>query len=190
MSETTPATKSPRKPIPLSTKIGVGIIALIALYLATTMWGAGLLRDGTEAPSFTLKVAGQAGDELTLADLKGKVVLLDFWSTTCPPCLKEMKVLEDLYREIDRDDLQIVGVAAGGESLKEIARFAARRKIPYPLLQDKSGIVADAYQVRSLPTLYVIDRDGKISDSQAGYWDKAPLTAALKEAIARPASAN
>ncbi|MFO8073084.1 MAG: redoxin domain-containing protein [Polyangia bacterium] len=161
--------------------IAVGVV--LALWLIWSALGGDLLPVGSKAPGWTLPLADGSGKNLSLDDLEGRVAVLDFWSTTCPPCLKQMEDLTALWRRMKPRGLEVVGVACGGESVAEIESFADGRAVRYPLVVDRTGAVAGAYRVSSLPTLYLIGPDGAIAAAHSGYWPRDDLAAAVSELI-------
>lgn len=100
------------------------------------------------------------GSALTLADLHGKVVLLTFWATWCPPCGPELKVLESLHRELGVQHLAIVAVNAS-ESMPVVREYTRARGLTFVVLDDPRGDIQRAYGVLGLPTTFVIARDGR-----------------------------
>jgi peroxiredoxin len=152
-----------------SFRLGLALLVLLAAWLIWNMLGDNLLPVGSQAPAFELPLADGSGETLSLADLEGRVVVLDFWSTTCPPCLREMEDLKVLWRRLKPRGVTVVGLSTGGETPAQIARFGKDRSVDYPLVVDR-GAVAAAYQVSSLPTLYVLDRDGRVAATHSGYW--------------------
>ncbi len=167
----------------IASRIGLVIIAGLVIYFGSMIWGGSLLADGSDAPLWTLPIADGSGQKLSLQDLRGKVVVLDFWSTTCPPCMKEMKELEKIWRRMKSREVVVVGVACGGETLAEVTEFGSDKNVEYQLVVDKTGAVSDTYLVRSLPTIYVIDKDGKIADSHRGFWDGTDVAKAVNRAL-------
>lgn len=165
-----------------SSRLGIVLIAAIAVWLALNLFRDDLLPAGVEAPPFELQLAGEPGATLSLAELEGRVVVLDFWSTTCPPCLRQMEALKVLWRQMKPRGVTVVGLSTGGEPPSRIARFGRDRGVDYPLLVDP-GSVAAAYRVSSLPTLYVIDRDGRIADSHSGYWPLEEVARSVSRAL-------
>ncbi|MGH4052192.1 MAG: TlpA family protein disulfide reductase [Clostridium sp.] len=113
----------------------------------------------TKAPDFKLKDLD--GKELTLSDLKGKKVFLNFWATWCPPCKSEMPEIQKLYEETKDTDLVIVAVDIG-EPLSEVKSFTSENKYTFKVLLDSDQSVAAKYEISSIPTSYFIDEDGNI----------------------------
>jgi len=162
----------------------VAIAALIAGLFVVQLTGGGTLAEGAAAPAFSLPRADRAGESVDLARLGGKVVVLDFWSTTCPPCLAEMEELETLARRMGPRGVEVVGISAGGEPVDEVARFLRGRGISYAIAVDEIGATVAAYRVRTLPTLYVVDAAGRIAAGHVGFWPEDEIAAAVAEALA------
>jgi peroxiredoxin len=119
------------------------------------------------APDFMLKTPD--GTPVSLSDLHGKVVLLNFWATWCPPCTLEMPELDALYRRYgDAKDFVVVGVDLE-ERPQEVASFAQQKDIAFPLLVDPNGrVIQEDYGIRTLPASVIVDREGRIRDRWTG----------------------
>jgi len=100
------------------------------------------------------------GKSWHLQDLKGKVVLVNFWATWCPPCRKEMPDLQALYDKYK--DQGFVVLSISDEEVAKVSPFIAERKISYPVLLDPGRKVNDAFIVEGIPKSFVYDRDGKL----------------------------
>jgi peroxiredoxin len=100
------------------------------------------------------------GKSWMLKDMKGKVVLLNFWATWCPPCRKEMPDLETLYRRFGPQGLVILGI--DDEEAEKVKPFIAQQKITYPVLLDPGRKVNTLFGIEGIPKTFVYDRDGKI----------------------------
>jgi peroxiredoxin len=109
---------------------------------------------------FTL--ADLQGKSWTLKDLRGKVVLLNFWATWCPPCRKEMPDLEALYLKFKDKDQGFVVLAISDEDAAKVSPFLAERNITYPVLLDPGRKVNEQFQVEGIPKSFVYDRTGKL----------------------------
>ena len=119
----------------------------------------------TKAMDFKLK--DLEGKELSLSDLKGKKVFLNFWATWCPPCKAEMPEIEKLYQETKDSDLVIVAIEIG-EPLDTVKSFIDTNNYNFKVLSDPDQIVAAQYNIASLPTSYFIDVDGNIISKHSG----------------------
>jgi peroxiredoxin len=161
---------------------GLAIACIVVALLAyVVLSGGDLLDSGTPAPAFELTAVG-TGRPVSLEGLRGKVVVLDFWSTSCPPCLREIQDLEILREHIGGDDLVILGINAEGAPLEAVRDFARARHIGYQVLVDP-GPVCRAYRVERLPTLYAIDRTGDVRWSHEGYAPAEDLIQIVRELL-------
>lgn len=133
------------------------------------------------APDFTLETLD--GKSMSLSDLRGKAVLLNFWATWCSPCKIEMPWFVELQNEYGSQGLQIVGVAMDDASKEDIAKFAKDMGVNYPVLIGKEA-VGDAYGgVPALPESFFIGRDGKIVDKIIGLKGKSDIEDAVKKTL-------
>jgi len=101
-----------------------------------------------------------SGKTWTLRDLRGKVVLLNFWATWCPPCRKEMPDLETLYQRFAPQGLVILGIS--DEEAGKVKPFIEQQKISYPVLLDPGRKVNEQFQIDGIPKTFIYDREGKI----------------------------
>jgi peroxiredoxin len=149
---------------------------------------------GSEAPSFTLDVLGS--DEVrTLADLKGKVVLLNVWATYCEPCKKEMPSIERLHQRFRDKGLHVVAVSVDqGMSDSAVKVFADDLGVTFEMLRDTTDVIKQAYLWTGVPETFVIGRDGRIAQKVIGdsEWDSPAHVALIAHllGIARPDSAT
>ena len=100
------------------------------------------------------------GKTWTLKELRGEVVLVNFWATWCPPCQKEMPDLESLYKEFRHQRFVILAIS--DEDADKVRPFIAERKITYPILLDPGHKVGSLFEVEGIPKSFVYDRDGKL----------------------------
>jgi len=101
-----------------------------------------------------------SGKSWTLKEQRGKVVLVNFWATWCPPCRKEMPDLETLYREFK--DQNFVILAISDEDAGKVKPFIAKQKVTYPILLDPGRKVHELFEVVGIPKTFIYDRDGKL----------------------------
>lgn len=168
--------------------------ALVGLSLATLGFGLWLWQSDRQkvaaesqpaaeaaqlAPDFTLQTAD--GGQVRLRELRGKVVLLNFWATWCPPCKAEMPDLNALHQEHGQARNFIVLGINDEEERPEVEAFARQNGIAFPLALDLDGAVTtDRYHVRGLPTSIIIDREGNIRDTWMGQISREAMVTRLK----------
>jgi thiol-disulfide isomerase/thioredoxin len=127
-----------------------------------------------------------SGDSLSLASMLGKVVLIDFWATWCKPCVKSMPELDAMYRDYQKLGLVVVGVSVdqGKDRAKKVKKFLDKKPVGYPIVVDgDSNASWEAFDVAALPTLYLIDRDGRITHRWTGVVDMLAVRTAVDRAI-------
>ncbi len=134
------------------------------------------------APSFTLQ--DLKGNQISLSDFKGKVVVLDFWATWCPPCVKEIPHFIELYEQYKAQGFAMVGISVDREGISVVKLFTQKYRVNYPILMT-DGQVQKAYGgIPSIPTTFVIDKAGNIRQKYVGYRDKAVFEADIKALLA------
>ena len=122
---------------------------------------------GFLAPDFTLQTLD--GDAVTLSELRGKAVLVNFWATWCPPCRAEMPAIQKLYDEYKERGFVVLAVnATYQDTSSAIPGFVEEHNLTFPILLDNTGDSADQYQLRSLPSSFFIGRDGIIQEVVIG----------------------
>ncbi len=128
-----------------------------------------------QAPDFSLTTLD--GKPVSLSDLRGKVVLINFWATWCPPCRAEMQDLQVAYQE-HSDGFVVLGInnAEGDESVR---RFVDEFHLTFPILLDRDGAVARKYQMQALPTSFFIDRAGIVHAANVGAMNRAYIEAQI-----------
>ena len=122
------------------------------------------------APKWTLKDLN--GAVVSSEQFKGKVVVVDFWATWCPPCREEIPGYIELADKYSKDGLVIVGVSLDQAGVDVVKAFAARSKITYPLVMGDDAAVTAFGGVEALPTTFLIDRDGQVRDRKVGMVEK------------------
>ncbi len=131
-------------------------------------------QEGFNAPGFTLNTLDQ--DSLTLEDLRGQAVILNFWASWCPPCQEEMPAMQSVYGTFADQGLQIVAVNLAFQDSAEAAQaFVDELGLSFPVVMDEDGDVARQYRISALPTTFFIDADGVIQEVVMG----GPLSEAL-----------
>ncbi len=117
------------------------------------------------APEWRLK--DLAGREVALSQFKGKVVIVDFWATWCPPCRAEMPFYVNLYKKLADRGLVIVGISLDAQGPGVVRKFVDSMGITYPIVMGDEEVTT-AYKVELMPTTFVVDREGRIRHSKIG----------------------
>lgn len=142
---------------------------------------AGSLPKVGPAPSWRLQ--DLAGKTVSSEDLKGKVVVVDFWATWCPPCREEIPGYIELQKQYGPEGLVIVGISLDQQGPDVVKPFAARYGINYPLVMGDEKVVADFGGVEGIPTTFLIDRNGVIRDRKVGMEPKAEYEAKILKVL-------
>lgn len=143
-------------------------------------------REGFFAPDFTLDTLD--GGKVTLSELRGNIVVVNFWTTWCPPCRAETPALEASYKAYKDSGVVILGLnLTDQDSLKEVKAFAEEFGLTYPIVLDRDGTVGLMYQLNGLPTTFFINREGIIRTVVVGgpmseTFIRSKIEALLKEA--------
>lgn len=118
------------------------------------------------APSWKLKDVD--GREISSEDFKGKVVVVDFWATWCPPCRAEIPGYVDLYHKYGKDRLAIIGVSLDEAGPSVVREFVKRFSVSYPIVMGDENVVSAFGGMEAIPTTFLIDRNGQIRDRKQG----------------------
>jgi cytochrome c biogenesis protein CcmG/thiol:disulfide interchange protein DsbE len=149
------------------------IAVLVLVLLTAAITAAGCSRGGDsqtlsgQAPDFELLATG--GNTVRLSDYPGNVILLDFWATWCPPCQEMIPVLSKVHGELGDRGVTVLGVSLDRDGMDSLKPFMETNSIPYTvLLADKK--VERAYGgIATIPTLFIIDREGRLVRKLVGY---------------------
>ena len=168
----------------------LGVCAM-GLLLAGGAHAAGFeARSATSAPE--LKAQDLAGAQKTLADYRGKVVLLNFWASWCPPCLREMPSMERLREKMAGRPLAIVALDSA-ETADEVNGFLSKMKLDFPILLDPDGNNTKRWKVFALPTSFLLDAQGRVRYVLTGptEWDEGEALENIESLLAElPAQAK
>ena len=112
------------------------------------------------------------GEKLNMGELRGRPVLVTFWATTCPGCLKEMPHLVELYEELGNAGFELIGIAMSYDPPNRVLELTTERQLPYPIALDLDGALAAAFgNVMLTPTSFLIGLDGRIIKHKIGEMD-------------------
>jgi len=158
-------------------------LLLLALSLSPAF--AGELKPLPAKPAPAMALPTLDGGRAELAQLRGKVVLVNFWAAWCPPCRKEMPSMNRLAARLAGRPFAILGVNMG-DSPEDIRAFVAQVPVAFPILLDADGTQLQPWQVVAFPTSYVVDRRGQVRLGLFGSieWDSAEAVAELEKLLA------
>ena len=147
----------------ITRSINLALLLACCLLFSMPAWS---VEASGPAPDFTLKQLD--GKNLKLSELTGKVVLINFWASWCGPCVKEMPMLNELYKKYQPLGFTVLGVNV--EQNSDNARdFLAKNKVDFPILLDSRNEVTQQYKVIAMPTTVFVDRDGNMRFIHMGY---------------------
>jgi len=154
----------------------LGLGALGVLSLLPRVVGGGSPFEGKPAPDAVFAVAanGDPGARMQIESLKGHPVVLDFWATWCGPCAAQAPILDRIARRYEKQGLIVLGVNAHDPPAKAKS-YAEKKGLSYPIVIDAGQEAAQAYDVQNLPSLVVIDREGRVVRYMTGLVDEASL---------------
>lgn len=130
------------------------------------------------APDFTLPAVD--GSMVSMSDYTGKVILVDFWATWCPPCQEMIPVLSKLHKKYSEEGLVVLGVSLDKEGLAVLGTYVHDNMIPYKVVMGDNRISNAFGGVSTIPTLYVVDREGRLVRKLTGYHTYGQLEEQVK----------
>lgn len=136
----------------------------------------------SQAPDF--KLASVDGKKIKLSDYKGKIIIIDFWATWCPPCRKGIPDLIEIQKEYGID-LVVIGISVDSETKKEVFPFMQNTGINYPVAFADREVVQSYGGIESIPTSFVIDQKGTIVDKHIGLVRKSEFTDVIKKLLGK-----
>ena len=151
--------------------------------------GLTVLPDAPPAPDFRLSDIDAKTHRLS--DYRGKVVVVNFWATWCPPCREEMPSMQRAWQALEPEGIRMLGINVG-EDEDTIFEFTANYPVEFPLLMDLDSAVVGAWPLRGLPTTFIVDPEGRIIYRAIGgrEWDDpellAPIRALMDKATTEP----
>jgi len=150
-------------------KIKLIKIALVTFFMLLPLAVSAAVSVGDKVPSFKARTIDD-GKNLALEDYRGKVVLLDFWASWCPPCLKSFPKYDALRREIGTSDFEIVAINVD-ENTDDARKFLSKHPVSFPIAKDPKGVLPGVFGVKAMPTSYLIDKNGVVRHVHAAFRD-------------------
>ena len=151
------------------------LLSLVACERATP------LRISDQAPSFSLP--GDLGDSVKSKDYTGKAMLVVFWATWCPPCVQEIPTLMALQRDLGPQGFTVIGISLDEDAKVVLPKARARYQFNYPIAIGDADVVAAFGNFSSLPTAFLVDKEGKLRARYVGGRDYAELMEDIKLAL-------
>lgn len=162
------------------TKTKFVLAVLFAFFIGGALLYALIEKPHAPASSFTTLT----GEKISLNELRGKVVLVNFWATSCPGCIKEMPGLIETYKQYQGKGFEVIAVAMPYDPPNYVLKFAQDRQLPFPVALDVKGEAVAAFGNVSLtPTSFLIGKDGALLEKKIGELDFAKLKATLDKEL-------
>lgn len=159
---------------------------LVSILVLACLVGAGawfLFAPKQQAPAVTFHTLDDK--QISLEDMRGEVVLVKFWATSCVTCVRQMPDTIDLYEEFAPEGFNVVAVAMSYDPVPYVKQFAQTRELPFTVAIDGSGEVAKAFgDVRLTPIAFLVGKDGSIIKRYLGNYDKQELKNTVQTALA------
>jgi len=164
--------------------LAAGVAALLGLAVLPRLVPQSGGMVGKPAPALQLSVAanGIVGSQMSLAELKGKAVLLDFWASWCGPCAMEAPIVDRVARRYGHKGLVVMGVNVD-DSPEVVRAYAEKKGLSYPMVMDVGKRASLLYGVDKLPSLILIDKQGNVHAFMTGLVDEASLNEAVGAAM-------
>lgn len=160
-------------------------VRLLVVLLCCAVQNSFAVRQGDEAPQFESQL--MHGGEISLQAMQGKVVLVNFWASWCPPCRKELPELNNLFKEKSAEQADFVIVGVNIDSKRSNAqRMLKEFSIDFPVIFDPEKNIIKKYKGMTMPISFIINREGKVQHVVHGYSEKKLIT--IKQKIAEALS--
>lgn len=126
-----------------------------------------------------------SGKATRLSDFRGNVVLLNFFATWCPPCREEMPTIENVFRAYKHKDFVVLGIAGDTKGKEVVEPFVKEYEMTFPVVLDTKSVVSKQYNVRGIPAIYLLDRQGRIAGTHVGGadWNSEEARALIEQLL-------
>lgn len=138
--------------------------------------------EGAPAPQWELPLVG-SDDAFSSDELEGKVAVVNFWATWCPPCVAEIPHFVKIQKELKDKDVQFVGISVDQGPVSDVQRFAQEKNINYPVVMADDQVVGKFGGFRSIPTTFIIDASGQVRKKFTGYVAEEDLRSVLMQLV-------
>ena len=169
-------------------------LLLLAMYLLLQRMGYLLSApaispgEARERPPFSVDftLPDLDGNSVRLSDLRGRVVLINFWATWCPPCRAEMPSMNALYKDYREKGVEILAISGDVEGRRVVAPFVEKYGLLFPVLLDPRNEVGSRVRVRGIPSTYLLDKQGRVAGLEVGAknWNRRSSRRLLDELLA------
>lgn len=142
------------------------LILMVCVFIPLS---ASAISVGDTVPSFKARSI-DGNKNVSVDDYRGKVVLIDFWASWCPPCLKSFPKYDDLRKEIGTTDFEIVAINVD-ENTEDAKKFLSKHPVAFPIAKDPKGVLPGVFGVKAMPTSFLIDKNGVVKYVHAAFKD-------------------
>ncbi len=162
-------------------KLLLTILLLLPTLPLTVQAGQGLTALPEKAPAPDFELNDMDGKSHHLADYRGRVVIINFWATWCPPCRAEMPSMQRAWEQLSQEEIQMLAINVA-EDEERISQFSSDYPVEFPLLMDLDSKVSEAWPLRGFPTTFIVDAEGRIAYQAIGQreWDDPELLALIR----------
>lgn len=160
------------------------LIVLLSILSIVALLGCGkTLEKKNPQSDFDFDLLDLNGKIVRLEDFRGKVLIINFWATWCPPCEEEIPKLNQLQKRYKNQGLVVIGIALDKDSLNLVEPFVRKKRIGYPILRGNEQVLSAVKDFSGVPTTLIVDQKGNIKKKYDGSFDKDELEKSLKELL-------
>lgn len=160
------------------------LIVLLSIFSIAILFACGKTSENKNLnPGFDFNLPDLNGKMISLEDFRGKVLVINFWATWCPPCEEEVPKLNELNKRYKNEGLVVIGIALDKDSLNLVEPFVREKRIGYPILMGNEQVLRDMEDFSGVPTTLIVDQKGNIKKKYDGAFDKDDLEKILKELL-------